>query len=245
MESERWKVPPQGALIALCGLDGSGKTTQAQLLEKRLMERRTVYRTRPVTAQFRDDPTLKAFLNQELSDADMKDVVPELVLFSAMDRLRHMRTEMLPRMRDGAVVVSDRYVYSSYAWMVPRGIPDLDWVMQLNRYLPEPQLTVYLDIPAEVAVDRIRSRGDKPRWEELDHDRMSQVRNIFLGREWGKDENYHVLDGQQPVHVLEEHIGRLAEAALQKRDAELATVQKEEALKETPTIPCAKVVGHG
>ncbi|MFG2803775.1 dTMP kinase [Streptomyces pseudovenezuelae] len=222
MKYERWEVPPNGALIAICGLDGSGKTTQAGLLERRLAARRTVRRTRPVTAHFRDDPTLKAFLHHSLSEADMIDVVPELVLFSAMDRLRHMRTQMLPWMREGAVVVSDRYVYSSYAWMVARGIPDMDWVVQLNRYLPEPQLTVYLDIPAEVAVERIRSRGDQPRWEELDHDRMSRVRDIFLGQQWGASPNYHILDGQEPVQVLAEHIGRLAEEVLDKRDAEMA-----------------------
>ncbi|WP_331735971.1 dTMP kinase (plasmid) [Streptomyces anulatus] len=217
MDSNQWKVPEQGALIALCGLDGSGKTTQSALLEQHLATKRTVYRTRPVTAHFRDDPTLNAFLNRELSNTDMADVVPELVLFSAMDRLRHMRTAILPWLREGAVVISDRYVYSSYAWMVARGIPDLDWVVLLNRYLPEPQLTVYLDIPAEVAVDRIRSRGDRPRWEEVDHERMSRVRDIFLGQEWGISANYHVLDGQQPVHELAERISRLADDALHQR----------------------------
>ena len=222
MNDEHWKVPANGALIALCGLDGSGKTTQSKLLEKRLSAKRTVHRTRPVTAHFRDDPTLNDFLQERLSETDMVDVVPELVLFSAMDRLRHMRTAMLPWMRDGGVVISDRYVYSSYAWMVARGIPDVEWIVQLNRYLPEPQLTVYLDIPAELAVDRIRSRGDRPRWEEVDHDRMSRVRDIFLGQEWGASPDYHILDGQQPVHVLAEYIGRLADEALQKRDAELA-----------------------
>ncbi|MFF0086648.1 dTMP kinase [Streptomyces canus] len=225
MNDERWKVPVDGALIALCGLDGSGKTTQSKLLEKYLATKRTVHRTRPVTAHFREDPTLKAFLQDQLSEADMVDVVPELVLFSAMDRLRHMRTAMLPWMREGGVVISDRYVYSSYAWMVARGIPDLEWVVQLNRYLPEPQLTVYLDIPADLALDRIRSRGDEPRWEEVDQDRMSRVRDIFLRQEWGVSPSYHILDGQQPVHVLAEHIARLADEALQKRDAELAALK--------------------
>lgn len=222
MNDERWNVPANGALIALCGLDGSGKTTQSRLLEKYLAAKRIVHRTRPVTAHFRDDPTLNAFLHEQLSETDMVDVVPELVLFSAMDRLRHMRTAMLPWMREGGVVISDRYVYSSYAWMVARGIPDLEWIVRLNRYLPEPQLTVYLDIPAELAVDRIRGRGDKPRWEEVDQDRMSRVREIFLSQEWGVSPNYHILDGQQPVHVLAERISRLADEALQKRDAELA-----------------------
>ncbi|MGX9889628.1 dTMP kinase [Streptomyces sp. NPDC002276] len=233
MDDMRWKVPENGALIALCGLDGSGKTTQAELLEKHLAASRTVYRTRPVTAHFRDDPTLNAFLHEQLSETDMVDVVPELVLFSAMDRLRHMRTSMLPWMREGAVVISDRYVYSSYAWMVARGIPDLEWVAQLNRYLPEPQLTVYLDIPAELAVERIRSRGDKPRWEEIDHARMSRVREIFLAQEWGKSPNYHVLDGQQPIHVLAEHISRLTDEALRKRDAELGATGQTESLEDS------------
>ena len=215
--AERWQVPAEGVLIAICGLDGSGKTTQARLLEERLAVRRPVYRTRPVTENFRQDPTLNAFLDHALPDQDLVDVVPELVLFSAMDRLRHMRTAMLPRLREGAVVISDRYVFSSYAWMVARGIPDLDWVAQLNRYLPAPDLTVYLDIPPELAVTRIRARGDVPRWEELDRDRMAAVRANFLAQEWGRSPDYHILDGQLPIATIAAEIGRLADTVVDRK----------------------------
>lgn len=212
--TERWNVESSGRLIALCGLDGSGKTTQAKLLEEHLSTRRDVYRTRPVTNAFRNDPTLKAYLEGSLSPTARESVVPELALFSAMDRLRHMRVEILPRLESGEVVISDRYVYSSYAWMVARGIKDVEWLIALNRYLPEPDATIYFDITPEISVQRIFGRGDTPRWEEVDHERMSRVREVFLEQVWGRSSRYHIIDGSRPVDDVRSEVNKIVENAL-------------------------------
>jgi dTMP kinase len=207
-------VPDAGTLIAFCGLDGSGKTTQISRLAERLRGRHRVHCTRQPTGQFRSDPVMRAFIEGRMTGRDAVEVLPEIALLAAADRFRHVRTEVMPRLRRGEVVISDRWVYTSHAYAGPRGLTDAEWIRALNRYLPAPDLTIYLDVPPEVALERIRARGDVPRWEEVDLDRMRAIRANFVNQSWGATPNYHVLDGLAPLDRLSAHIAELADGVL-------------------------------
>jgi dTMP kinase len=210
----RDKAPYAGRLIALCGVDGSGKSTQVKLLAESLRPVASVSVVRPVTQALRDDPAATDYLDGRLPPDQMHDMVAELPLLVAAHGFRQMRTVILPRLQAGDIVLCDRYVYDSYARAWSRGFDDQEWLCQLNRYLPEPDLTVYFDVRPEEALRRIRARGDEPRWEEGDPVRIAAAREAFRTQPWGPRDTYRIVDAQRPVDEIAATVRELVASTL-------------------------------
>jgi dTMP kinase len=79
-------------------------------------------------------------------------------LLFAADRADHLAKEILPALENGAAVVADRYFLSSLAY----GAVDveMEWLAQINSRFLAPDLTIYLDVPPEVCVQRIAANGE-------------------------------------------------------------------------------------
>jgi dTMP kinase len=185
-------------LIAFCGIDGSGKTTQLRRVQAELEAAMDieVYTTKQPTNWYRKDPRVQQLMN---SESDLEDLLlRELALFSAADRLRHYQTEISPQLETGSIVLTDRYVHSAYAYFTARGISDMAWLVEINKFVPLPDITIFLDVPVDVAIDRITTRLGTINKEEINQARMNQIREIFLSQPWGKD-NFHMVDGTQPL----------------------------------------------
>lgn len=194
-----------GALVAVCGIDGSGKSTQIAVIADHLRARgRDVVLTRQPTDRYRSDAIVRSALDLEL---DLARIAPELALFSAFDRIRHVREVIEPALAAGSVVVSDRYVYSTYAYFLSRGVDDLAWLQAINRHAPTPDLTIAIDVPPALAAERIIARdGSSRKREELDLDRMRVVQEAFRSQPWGVDERYHLVDGTRSREALQHEI---------------------------------------
>lgn len=207
-----------GVLIAFCGIDGSGKTTQVRLAQEWLSQTETVSVLRPNSEWYRrEDPVIRSFMDGSMPVEQRHDMVAELALFSAADRYRHTRTEILPRLAAGEVVLMDRYMYTSCAWAIGRGLDDISWLAELNRYFPAADLTMCFDVEVDTALSRLRARGDQPRWEELDTDRMNRVRTAFREQPWGTRDSYHVLDSSQSPAELAVLVRKLITETLDSR----------------------------
>jgi dTMP kinase len=150
-----------GLFVVLEGIDGAGTTTQAERLAGWLRaERRLVHVTRepstgPIGAQIRLALTGRINL-PATHQAEM------MALLFAADRLDHVTSEIDPYLRDGYVVVSDRYDMSSLAYQsltAGSGSDTLAWIRQLNRFARRPDVTLVIDVPPEVASARRRARG--------------------------------------------------------------------------------------
>ena len=99
-----------------------------------------------------------------------------LGLLFAADRLDHLDVEIIPRLVQGTVVVSDRYDYSSIAYQsLSRGAdPEAtSWLRRINHFARRPDLTIVLDVPEEVARQRRRARSGR---EEIFDDDAFQAR---------------------------------------------------------------------
>src|SRR5439155_18921649 len=154
-----------GRFIVFEGLDGAGTTTQAKLLAERLQSKgRTVY----VAHQPSDGPAGQ-LIRQILAgrtatqQADGKlGVVDERVmaLLFAADRLDHLGSQIEPRLARGEDVILDRYTLSSLAYQ--GASVSHEFISQANRFARRPDLTLFLYVPATVALERVRSRGAKP-----------------------------------------------------------------------------------
>lgn len=185
-------------LIAFCGIDGSGKTTQLELLENALKKNGyPVFKTKQPTNWYRSDKRVRKVLNQEETNNMLGK---ELALFAATDRIRHIQTEIVPKEKEGQIVITDRYVFSTYAYFMARGVNDFEWLHSLNRYVPMPDITFYIDIDVETALKRIIARDGKvTKKEETDIETMNRVREVFLSQPWGKVDNYYVIDGTKSI----------------------------------------------
>jgi thymidylate kinase len=142
-------VPGSGAVIAIEGIDGAGKTTQAKRIVRRLrsLGYRAAYTSEPTNTRI--GRLIKAELTGRITNPHK-----QALLFAA-DRIDHVYRVIRPLMEKGFIVVCDRYLYSSYAY---QGVltRDIGWVREINKMAPQPSLAILIDVPVDVALQRKR-----------------------------------------------------------------------------------------
>lgn len=198
----------RGRLIAMCGFDGTGKTTQVERLQNTLEGRGvTVTRTRQPTDWYRNEPTVKAYLaHGTAADGRL------LTLLSAADRRRNIVEVVDPALARDETVICDRYVFSTLAFNVERGVDALS-IVRYNVDIPRPDLVIFLDLDPAIVLERIiaRDRG-KLAYEERDFSHVTRVRENFLAIA-RLDSSIEVIDATDPPDVIERRILALYDAA--------------------------------
>ena len=180
-------------LIAICGIDGSGKTTQIEMLKNYLetSQRKKVIVTKQPTDFYRSYKRFRQYVNRE-EEKNGNNVLYELALLSATDKLKHYDEEIFPN--PDHFIISDRYVFSAYAYFLARGITDIKWLKEINKHLPLPDVTIYIDVMPQTAYNRIIMRdGQYTKKEETDLAMLESVRNNFIVQPWGENPNYHII----------------------------------------------------
>jgi len=195
----------KGMLICIEGIDASGKTTQAKLLVKNLNEMgyEAVYTSEPTKGFFGQILRQKILYGNERVPA-----VVEALLF-ALDRLEHVEKEIKPALEKEKIVVSDRYLYSSIAYQGAAGL-DPAWIEEINRWAIKPDLAIYLDVPAEVVIKRLKRKRSV--METLENQR--RVRNVYL--RLVKEGILLLVDGNRPIEEIEREILEIVMKRLRK-----------------------------
>ncbi|MET1160580.1 MAG: dTMP kinase [Thermoprotei archaeon] len=160
-----------GFFLVLEGIDGSGKTSIANKLVEELtgMGYKVVYTYEPWDSYY-----IK-ILKEHYSF--VRDAALDALTYAA-DRLIHIRLFIKPYLERGFLVICDRYYYSSVAYQSAQGA-DLEWVLEINKYVLNPDLAIYLDVdPLTGLRRRQRLRSRFPEYEELDL--LYRVREIYL-----------------------------------------------------------------
>jgi dTMP kinase len=164
-------VTKKGFFICIEGLDGSGKTTHTHRLVRNLQKRGfdSVYTTEPSEGE------IGRFIRASVLQGRQRvPRVVEGVLFAA-DRVEHLEKDVKPALREGKIVVSDRCVYSSLAYQGAVGL-NLEWIEEINRFALPHDLALYIDVPPEVVVKRIRRK--KSVMERLETQR--RVKQVYM-----------------------------------------------------------------
>jgi dTMP kinase len=165
-------VKNKGVFICIEGLDGSGKTTHAHRIVRNLQKNGfdAVYTTEPSTGD------LGKFIRSS-AVLEGKKRVPRVVeaLLFAIDRVEHLEKDVKPALEKRKIVISDRCVYSSLAYQGAAGL-DLTWIEEINRMALPADLAIYIDVPPEVVVKRIRRK--KSVMETLDTQR--KVQEVYM-----------------------------------------------------------------
>lgn len=205
---------PAGLWITFEGGDGSGKTTQAALLERWLREQgRTVVRTRePGGTEVGD-------LIRDIVLHHRGDIAPraEALLYAA-DRAHHVATLVRPALERGEVVIQDRYLDSSVAYQGAGRVLDAGEVRDLSLWATDgalPDVTVLLDIDPGTARGRLDA-DDKP-FDRLEAEKAEfhgRVRQAYLRLAEAEPERFIVVDATLAVEAIAETIRERITAVL-------------------------------
>jgi len=195
----------QGVFICIEGLDASGKTTHAHRLVRSLLERgyEAIYTTEPSSGQ------IGKFVRKHiLQRKERVSTVVEALLF-AVDRLDHVERIIKPAIKRGKVVVSDRYFYSSLAYQGATGL-NLDWIEEINRFALSPDLAIYIDVPPEIVIKRLKR--EKSVMENLQTQR--RVREVYI--KLVNDERLVLINGNRAKHEVAKDVSSIVLDFLKK-----------------------------
>lgn len=190
--------------IAIEGIDGSGKGTQAKLLADRLKD---LGRAVLLTSEPTKGPTGK-MIREHLSNPFLDDEA--LALLFASDRIEHLEKEVRPALDSDKIVISDRYVYSSIAYQGQK--VDMEWVGDINKYADRPDLAILLDLDPKLTERRMHDRGDELEYFEMDRNFQDDVRKSFQKLSRGQNQpeslktKWFVVDGALDKGDIQERI---------------------------------------
>ena len=213
----RARIPtPRGVLISFEGSEGSGKSTQiAHLAEQLQLVGREVVSTREPGGTEIGEQVRNIIVHNSRGDEMCAET--ELLLFAA-SRAQLVREIIAPNLLKGVVVLCDRYIDSSTVYQgVARNL-SRDPVQQINQFAVGnvlPDLTIVLDVPTGVSLNRINQRAsDLPnRMERENIDFYKKVRDGYLVLARSLPRRFFVVDGTQP----EDKVRRLIWAEVKKR----------------------------
>jgi len=162
-------------LVNLEGIDGCGKSTQSKLLREKLEgegEKVIILK----------EPTKRPH-GQKLWDVlhgKRKASNEEILELFVLDRKQHVEEKIQPSLDNGAVVLMDRYYYSSMAYQVAGGI-DVEEIREKHIFAPKPDVVLIFDLPVSVALERVKGHSDADEFEKEEH--LEKVREAYLDLE--------------------------------------------------------------
>ena len=160
-----------GLLIAFEGLDQSGKQTQAELLRDRLMSGGRSVRL----LSFPDyQTTIGVEIGRGLRGE--RDYGPDIMQLLDVANRDERKAEIVRDKEAGTILVCDRYLASSVAYGEAHGL-DAAWLTEIQKYLPQPDITFLLDISPDVSARRKTEDRDK---YERDLALLARVRDSYL-----------------------------------------------------------------
>jgi dTMP kinase len=203
-----------GIFIVFEGIDGCGKTTQKDLLADFLSQKGY-----PVETTREPGGTLLGELIRELVlNPKYQEMFPlaETLLYLT-DRAQHVGQKIIPALKAGRIVISERYTDSTLAYQgFGRGL-DQAMLNQLNNLVTQglkPHLTILLDIPPEIARIRLVSRKPGLQLDRLEQEKLvfyRRVREGYLALAQKRPDSYVVLDACQPPIITHQTIRQLVE----------------------------------
>jgi len=195
--------------IAIEGIDGSGKTTIANLLYSKLSEKYN-----------------KITLMKEPYDNDLSKKIKEIIskeheknldygyllalLFTADRSIKNI--DLKKYLNSDYIIISDRSIYSTFSYQILYEGIDIEWLKCVSKYIIRPDITFILDVDPRIAVERINSRNKNiTSYENTEF--LKKVRENFLKlKEIFPDDNIIYIDGKEkPEEILEKILSIIEE----------------------------------
>ena len=205
----------RGKFITVEGVEGVGKSTNMDFIADRVTAAGfKVLRSRepggtPMAERIRD-------MLLQHGDEPLPDLA-ELLLFFA-SRTLNIENAIRPALESGTWVLCDRFTDASRAYQgAGRGL-NMDRINTLAEWAHgdlNPDLTVLLDAPAEVGMQRAKKRGETDRLESEQMSFYTRVRTQYLALAEAEPERFAVIDASQSLAVVQDQIGAVIEVLLE------------------------------
>jgi dTMP kinase len=208
-----------GRLIIVEGIDGSGKSTQLQLLYKYLAARNytvslSEWNSSPLVKSTTSLGTKKKFLTPTTFS-----------LIHATDFADRLVNHIIPLLKAGVVVLADRYTFTAFARDTARGVHPL-WVRNLYSFAPMPDIAFYFRVPLEVSIDRILTGRTKLKYYEAGMDlglsrdpeesfKLFQERILKAYDGMTEEFGFTVMDGTLPIEEQQEKMREIVDRELE------------------------------
>ena len=204
----------KGFFITFEGIDGSGKSTQIQNLAKFLEDSGfDIIITREPGGSVGGEEIRNLLLQGAV---DRWSAETEILLFTAARR-DHLERLILPALKDGKIVICDRFTDSTRMYQGMRGPKLRDLVDKLTEEVIncDPDLTIIIDIDPEISLMRAKSRKTaEERFEDFGVDLQKKMRSGFIDLSKEFSSRVEVVNGQQSVDELAKEIRTLVKARL-------------------------------
>jgi len=206
--------PYQGKLIVVEGIDGSGKSTQIDLLYKWLQSRgKSVY-----FSEWNSSDLVKS--TTKLAKKEHMFTPTTFSTLQATDFADRWENRILPMLKAGVIVLADRYAFTAFARDVARGV-DPDWVRNLYSFAVMPDIVYYFQVPLDVAVERITASRANIKFYEAGMDlglsdnritsfRLFQQRVIDQYDQMVAEFGLTVIDGAMKVKDQQKKVRQIA-----------------------------------
>ncbi|MFX1567974.1 MAG: dTMP kinase [Promethearchaeota archaeon] len=185
--------------IALEGIDGSGTSTHSHLLKG-----------------FLESKGFNVHLTMEPSESDIGKLVRKYLknknippatdaLLFATDRNLHYHNEIKKKLEEGYIVISDRYIESSIVYQSAQSDKiSVEWVIEINKFVEFPDVTIVLDIDPKMALAR-KEVKELEKFE--DNSFLNKVRDIYIKR--AEKEGYFIINSDDIIEIVQEKIQKI------------------------------------
>ncbi len=197
----------RGFLIAFEGLDQSGKETQAQELRERL-------RAEGHKVRLLSFPDYGTSIGEEIARAlqGERDYGPDVMQLLFIANRYERKPAVEQWIEGGLILICDRYRASSIAYGEAHGL-DGEWLSEIQKFLPGPNLTILFDISPETALRRKTVGRDR---YERDLELLERVRESYR-RQATTEAGWEIVDGEQPKAAVTESVTRIVDERLLRR----------------------------
>ena len=204
----------KGFFISLEGGEGAGKSTQNKRIVRWLSEQGcTVVETREPGGTIVSEQIRKVLLDTR--NEGLNATAELLMLFAARSQL--VQEVILPALKDGKVVVCDRFADASYAYQGGGRKLGAEPVAVLEKLVLkdlQPDLTLLFDVPVNLGMERVAGRGEADRFEIESIRFFERVRNAYLERAADNPHRFRIIDASQDENQVWQQIENILKKRL-------------------------------
>ena len=202
----------EAKFITLEGIEGSGKTSSIKSITDLLDRKRISY----VVTREPGGSSIGSELRSILLDPKTEISSEVELLLMLADRKDHVEKVILPNLKTGNWVISDRFMDSSIAYQ--GGGRKLDKKMidsfSKNLSLPNPDLTLLFDVPVEISLSRVKARGELDRFEQEKLDFHNRIREAYLELAEQNVNRIQIVDSSREIELMLKSVKQIIETLI-------------------------------